>query len=45
MALELDVDFVLHEVPGFASDWARDAQVGDRIGVVEFGLPSADIWR
>jgi NADPH-dependent ferric siderophore reductase len=45
MALELDVDFVLHEVPGFASDWVREAQVGDRIGVVKFGLSSADIWR
>lgn len=38
--LELDIDFVLHDdMPGLASDWARVAKPGDRIGVVEFGLP------
>jgi NADPH-dependent ferric siderophore reductase len=37
--LELDVDFVLHQAPGLASDWARAAAPGDRIGIVEFGLP------
>lgn len=37
--LELDIDFVLHEAPGIASDWARQAKTGDRIGVVEFALP------
>jgi NADPH-dependent ferric siderophore reductase len=35
----LDVDFVLHPAPGLASDWARAAEPGDRIGIVEFGLP------
>jgi hypothetical protein len=38
--LELDIDFALHETPGLASDWARDAKVGDRIGIVIFALPS-----
>ncbi len=38
-SLELDIDFVLHEAPGVGGDWARDAKVGDRIGVVEFALP------
>ncbi len=38
--LELDIDFVLHEVPGLASDWARDTKVGDRLGIVIFALPS-----
>jgi len=40
-ALELDIDFVLHDAtPGLASDWAREAKVGDKLGVVEFALPS-----
>lgn len=39
-ALELDIDFVLHETPGLASDWARDARMGDRLGIVIFALPS-----
>jgi NADPH-dependent ferric siderophore reductase len=38
--LELTIDFALHDDPGLASDWARDAKVGDRLGVVEFALPS-----
>jgi NADPH-dependent ferric siderophore reductase len=39
--LELDIDFVLHdETPGLASDWARRATIGDRLGVVEFALPA-----
>jgi len=38
--LELTVDFTLHNVPGLASDWARNAKTGDRIGIVEFSLPS-----
>jgi NADPH-dependent ferric siderophore reductase len=38
-ALELDIDFVLHEAPGLAADWARRAVPGDRLGVVEFALP------
>ncbi|WP_431921171.1 siderophore-interacting protein [Nonomuraea jabiensis] len=38
-SLELDVDFVLHEAPGLASDWVRTAKPGDRLGVVEFNLP------
>ncbi len=38
--LELDIDFVIHETPGLASDWARDAKMGDRLGIVIFALPS-----
>ena len=38
--LELTVDFTLHNVPGLASDWARNAKTRDRIGIVEFSLPS-----
>lgn len=30
---ELDVDFVLHDHHGVASDWARHARVGDSIGI------------
>jgi NADPH-dependent ferric siderophore reductase len=37
--LEVDVDFVLHEAPGLAGGWARNASLGDRIGIVEFALP------
>jgi len=39
-ALELTVDFTLHNVPGLASDWASNAKAGDRLGIVEFSLPS-----
>ncbi|MGA2522724.1 MAG: siderophore-interacting protein [Candidatus Bathyarchaeia archaeon] len=39
-AFELTVDFTLHNVPGLASDWARNAKTGDRLGIVEFSLPS-----
>src|SRR5271155_969015 len=40
-SLELDVDFVLHdETPGLASDWARAAKAGHRLGIVEFALPA-----
>ncbi len=30
-AREIDFDFVLHDAPGPASDWARGAQPGDRL--------------
>lgn len=33
-ARELDVDFVLHEGPGPAGDWARHAQPGDQLVIV-----------
>lgn len=31
---EMDIDFVLHDAPGIASDWARFAQPGDLIGLL-----------
>jgi NADPH-dependent ferric siderophore reductase len=31
---EMDVDFFIHEGEGTASDWARGAKPGDRLGVV-----------
>lgn len=37
--LEIDIDFVLHEAAGLASDWARAAKPGDRLGIVEFEPP------
>jgi Siderophore-interacting protein len=30
----------LHDGQGLASDWARNVKVGDRVGLVEFALPS-----
>lgn len=35
----LSVDFVLHHVPGPASDWARHARPGQRIGIAGPALP------
>lgn len=39
VALELDVDFVLHDDDGPASRWARQARPGDAIGVAGPGGP------
>ncbi len=44
---ELDIDFVLHDAPGVASDWARFAREGDMIGLLGPGgreTAAAD-WR
>lgn len=41
---ELDIDFAIHS-GGEASDWAENAQVGDRIGILDEGItynPTAD---
>ncbi|MBN9061675.1 MAG: hypothetical protein BGP06_21005 [Rhizobiales bacterium 65-9] len=31
---EMDIDFVLHEAPGVASDWAKSVKEGDLIGLL-----------
>lgn len=36
---KLDVDFVLHEAPGPASDWARTASLGHIIGIAGPAVP------
>lgn len=45
----LTVDFVLHHIPGPASDWARHARPGQRIGIAGPALPDvlacAPIWN
>lgn len=47
-AQELDIEFFLHEA-GPASDWARNAQVGDTVGIAgprgSFVVPDAFDWH
>lgn len=46
---EIDVDVVLHDVEGPASRWARIAEAGSRVGIMDQGVsydwPSAAPWQ